>query len=89
MRHGESPLLVVDFGNPRIPKPRIDKTRFVAHMAVAAFLVHYIYKKYKQGKLGRSHIFTDLKAAAAAFLAYHEIKKAYDLGLTKPTKQTS
>jgi hypothetical protein len=63
-----------------------DKTRFVAHLAVAAFLVHYIYKKYKQGKLGRTHIFTDIKAAAAALLAYHEMKKAYDIAKTSKSK---
>lgn len=63
-----------------------DKTRFVAHLAVAAFLVHYIYKKYKQGKLGRAHIFTSIKAALAALLAYHEIKKAYDIASTSSSK---
>jgi hypothetical protein len=56
-----------------------DKTRFVLHLAVAAFLIHYIYKKYKEGKLGRFHIFTDLKAAAAALIAYHEMHVAYDI----------
>src|SRR5690242_21080147 len=56
-----------------------DKTRFVAHLAVSAFLIHYIYKKYKEGKLGRFHIFTDLKAAAAALIAYHELKVAYGI----------
>ncbi|MBV9281102.1 MAG: hypothetical protein JOZ41_13555 [Chloroflexi bacterium] len=56
-----------------------DKTRFVAHLAVAAFLIHYIYNKYKQGKLGRTHIFTDIKAAAAALIAYHELKVAYGI----------
>ncbi len=56
-----------------------DKTRFLAHLAVAAFLVHYIYKKYKAGSLGRTHIFTSIKAAVAALLAYHEMKKAYDI----------
>ncbi|HEX6509680.1 MAG TPA: hypothetical protein VF221_18780 [Chloroflexota bacterium] len=63
-----------------------DKTRFVAHLAVAAFLVHYIYKKYKDGKLGRTHIFTDIKAAVAALLAYHEMKKAYDIAKTSNSK---
>jgi hypothetical protein len=63
-----------------------DKTRFVAHLAVAAFLVHYIYKKYKEGKLGRTHIFTDIKAALAALLAYHEMKKAYDIAKTSNSK---
>ncbi|GAC1639172.1 MAG: hypothetical protein NVS4B2_28560 [Chloroflexota bacterium] len=53
-----------------------NKTRFLAHLAVAAFLVHYIYKKYKAGKLGRTHKATDVKAAAAALLAYHEMQKA-------------
>lgn len=53
------------------------KTKFVLHLAVAAFLIHYIYKKYKEHKLGRFHIFTDLKAAAAALIAYHELKAAY------------
>jgi hypothetical protein len=56
-----------------------DKTRFVAHLAVSAFLIHYIYKKYKEGKLGRLHIFTDIKAAAAALIAYHELKVAYGI----------
>jgi hypothetical protein len=63
-----------------------DKTRFVAHLAVAAFLVHYIYKKYKEGKLSHFHFFTDLKAAAAAVIAYHEIKKAYDIAKTSNSK---
>jgi len=63
-----------------------DKTRFVAHLAVAAFLVHYIYKKYKQGKLGRFHIFTDIKAAAAALIAYHEMKVAYGIAKTSNSK---
>jgi hypothetical protein len=63
-----------------------DKTRFLAHLAVAAFLVHYIYKKFKQGKLGRFHILTDIKAAIAALLAYHEIKKAYDIAKTSKSK---
>ena len=55
-----------------------DKTKFVLHLAVAAFLIHYIYKKYTQHKLGRTHIFTDIKAAAAGLVAYHELKVAYD-----------
>jgi hypothetical protein len=54
-----------------------DKTKFVLHLGVAAFLIHYIYKKYKEGKLGRFHIFTDIKAAAAGLIAYHELKVAY------------
>lgn len=54
-----------------------NRTKFVLHLAVAAFLIHYIYKKYKEHKLGRFHIFTDLKAAAAALIAYHELKAAY------------
>src|SRR5579871_6239323 len=61
------------------PAAVFDKTRFVAHLAVAAFLIHYVYKKYKQGKLGVTHIFTDLKAAAAALIAYHEMKVAYSI----------
>ncbi|HEX8919477.1 MAG TPA: hypothetical protein VF898_13305 [Chloroflexota bacterium] len=63
-----------------------DKTRFVLHLAVAAFLIHYIYKKYKEGKLGRFHIFTDIKAALAALLAYHEIKVAYDIAKSSSSK---
>ena len=63
-----------------------DKTRFLAHLAVAAFLVHYIYKKYKQGKLGRTHIFTDIKAAVAALFAYHEMKKSYQIAQTSNSK---
>lgn len=59
-----------------------DKTRFVAHLAFAAWLVHYIYKKYKQGKLGRTHLFTDAKAALAALLALHEMQKAYSIAKT-------
>jgi hypothetical protein len=54
-----------------------DKTKFVLHLAVAAFLIHYIYKKYTQHKLGRFHIFTDIKAAAAGLIAYHELSAAY------------
>lgn len=63
-----------------------DKTRFLAHLAVAAFLVHYIYKKYKEGKLGRIHIFTDVKAGVAALLAYHEMKKGYDVAKASNSK---
>jgi hypothetical protein len=63
-----------------------DKTRFLAHLGVGAFLIHYVYKKYKQGKLGRSHLFTDIKAAAAALLAYHELKKAYDIAKSSNSK---
>lgn len=55
-----------------------NRTKFVLHLGVAAFLIHYIYKKYKQGKLGRTHIFTDIKAAAAGLIAYHELKAAYN-----------
>lgn len=72
---------------PSAAHPRaFDKTRFVAHLAVAAFLVHYIYKKYKEGKIGRFHLFTDLKAAAAALIAYHEIKVAYGIAKTSKSK---
>lgn len=63
-----------------------DKTRFVLHLGIAAFLVHYIYKKYKEGKLGRFHIFTDIKAAAAALIAYHEMKVAYNIAKTSNSK---
>jgi hypothetical protein len=63
-----------------------DKTRFVAHLAFAAFLTHYIYKKYKEGKLSRRHLFTVAKAAIAALLAYHEIKKAYDIAKSSNSK---
>src|SRR5579871_4670909 len=55
-----------------------NRTKFVLHLGVAAFLIHYVYKKYKQGKLGRTHIFTDLKAAAALLFAYHELHAAYN-----------
>lgn len=54
-----------------------DRTKFVLHLAVAAFLIHYIYKKYKDHKLGRLHLFTDAKAALAGLVAYHELKVAY------------
>jgi glucan phosphoethanolaminetransferase (alkaline phosphatase superfamily) len=64
-----------------------DKTRFVLHLAFAAFLIHYIYKKYKEHKLGGfRHIVTDIKAAAAALLAYHEIKVSYDIAKTSKSK---
>jgi hypothetical protein len=63
-----------------------DKTRFVLHLAVAAFLVHYIYKKYKEGKLSHFHFFTDLKAAAAALIAVHEIKVAYGIAKSSNSK---
>ena len=33
------------------PPRAFDKTRFLAHLAVAAFLIHYTYKKYQQGLL--------------------------------------
>ena len=59
------------------PAPAFNRTKFVLHLAVAAFLIHYIYKKYKEHKLGRFHLFTDLKAAAAGLIAYHEMKEAY------------
>ena len=68
------------------PAAAFDKTRFVAHLAVAAYLVHYIYKKYKEGKLGRFHIFTDIKAALAALLAYHELKVDYDIAKNSKSK---
>lgn len=68
--------------HPNARTAAFDKTRFVAHLAVAAFLVHYIYKKYKQGKLGRTHLFTDAKAALAALLALHEMQKAYSIAKT-------
>jgi hypothetical protein len=55
-----------------------DKIKFVFHLGVAAFLIHYIYKKYKDGKLGRFHLFTDAKAVIAALFAYHELKVAYN-----------
>ncbi len=66
-----------------------DKTRFVLHLAVAAYLIHYVYKKYKTGKLGRFHIITDIKAAAAALIAYHELNTAYGIakGSTSKTLQ--
>jgi hypothetical protein len=63
-----------------------DKTKFVAHLGVAAFLIHYIYKKYKQGKLGRTHIFTDVKAAAAGLFAYHELRVAYNTAKNSNSK---
>ena len=63
-----------------------DKTRFVAHLAFAAWLVHYIYKKYKQGKLGRAHLFTTAKAVLAALLALHEMQKAYSIAKTSNSK---
>lgn len=63
-----------------------DKTRFLAHLAVSAFLVHYVYKQYKNGKLGRAHIITDIKAAAAALIAYHEMKTAYGLAKSSNSK---
>lgn len=63
-----------------------NRTRFVLHLAVAAFLIHYIYKKYEEHKLGRFHIFTDIKAAAAALIAYHELKEAYSAAKTSNSK---
>jgi hypothetical protein len=63
-----------------------DKTRFLAHLAVAAFLVHYIYNKFKQHKLGRTHIITDIKAAAAALIAYHEMRVAYGIAKSSNSK---
>jgi hypothetical protein len=63
-----------------------DKTRFLLHLGAAAFLVHYTYKKYKEGKIGRFHIFTDLKVAAALLIAYHELKKAYDVAENSSSK---
>jgi hypothetical protein len=63
-----------------------DKTRFVAHLAFAAWLVHYIYKKYKEGKLGRTHLFTTAKAVLAALLALHEMQKAYSIAKTSNSK---
>jgi len=56
-----------------------DKTKFVLHLGIAAFLVHYIYKKYKAGQLSRRHIFTVIKAGGAALIAYHELRTAYSL----------
>src|SRR5947209_5921274 len=68
------------------PVAAFDKTRFVAHLAVSAFLIHYIYKKYKEHKLGRFHIFTDIKAAAAGLIAYHELKVAYGIAKSSNSK---
>jgi hypothetical protein len=74
-------------GAPSAAYPQaFDKTRFVLHLAVAAFLIHYIYKKYKEHKLSGFHFLTDLKAAAAALIAYHEIKKAYSIAKTSSSK---
>ena len=64
-----------------------NRTKFVLHLAVAAFLIHYIYKKYKEHKLGRFHIFTDIKAAAAGLIAYHELKVAY--GIAKSSNRST
>ncbi len=63
-----------------------DKTRFLAHLAVAAFLIHQLYKKYKAGKLVRTHLITDVKAAAAALIAYHEMKTAYGIAKSSNSK---
>lgn len=63
-----------------------DKTRFVLHLAVAAFLIHYIYKKYKEGKLSHFHFITDIKAGAAALLAYHELHVAYNIAKGSKSK---
>lgn len=63
-----------------------DKTRFVLHLGVAAFMVHYVYKKYKDGKLSHFHMFTIIKAAAATLIAVHEMKKAYDIAKTSNSK---
>jgi hypothetical protein len=63
-----------------------DKTRFVLHLGIAAFLIHYIYKKYKDGKLGRFHIINDVKAGIAALFAYHELKVAYNIANSSKSK---
>jgi hypothetical protein len=80
---GHSRIVAV---HTQAPTAAFDKTRFVGHLAVAAFLVHYIYKKYKDGKLGGSHLFTDLKAAAAGLIGYHEMKTAYNIAKTSNSK---
>ncbi len=56
-----------------------DKSKFLLHLGVAAFLIHYIYKKYQAGTLSRRHIFTVVKSGAAALIAYHELRTAYSL----------
>ncbi len=61
------------------PPRAFDKTRFLAHLAVAAFLIHYTYKKYQQGLLTRQHMGTLIKAAVALGVAYHEMKAAYGI----------
>ncbi len=78
---------------PRVSAPAqvahtaaFDKTRFLIHLGVAAFLVHYIYKKYKEGKLSHFHFFTDVKAAAAALIAYHELKVDYNIAKSSHSK---
>lgn len=63
-----------------------DKTRFLLHLGAAAYLVHYTYKKYKQGKLTRHHLFTVAKAAAATLLAVHEMKTAYNIAKASKSK---
>ncbi len=65
---------------------RFDKTRFLAHLAASAFLVHYVYSKYKRGMLGRHHLVPTVKAAVAAALAYHELKTAYDVAKTSNSR---
>lgn len=62
-----------------------DKTRFLLHLGAAYFaLHHWVYKPFTQHKLGRFHIFNDVKAALALLFAYHEIKVAY--GIAKGSK---
>jgi hypothetical protein len=64
-----------------------DKTRFVAHLAVAYFAFHHFaWKPYKEGKLHGFHLLTYAKAALALLFAYHEVKKAYDIAKTSNSK---
>ena len=64
-----------------------DKTRFVAHLAFAfGAFHHWIYKPYKAGTLTRHHLFTLIKAAAAAAFVYHELHVSYNLAKSSNSK---
>ncbi|GAC1325978.1 MAG: hypothetical protein NVS2B16_08120 [Chloroflexota bacterium] len=66
-----------------------DKTRFVAHLGVAIFAVHHVYKKYQSGSFnkGAPHRARSIVANGALLLiGYHEAKLAYTIAQSSKSK---
>lgn len=62
------------------PAELFDKTRVVAHLAVAFGVFHrWVYKPFKAGDLSIHHPVTLVKAGASLLFAEHEVRKAYDI----------